>query len=76
MDKGTKLAWVAVNVFRIVLISTCLYKYDIDLTSGTVHDLVGLIVFALILVSLYFVWWFINWVLTGKLKPLSGGASA
>jgi exosortase len=61
---------VVINVLRVVVIAFALGKFDVDLTSGAAHELIGLAVFSLSLVLIYFCWrfceWFSGWKPSGR----------
>lgn len=69
--KGTLLTALAVpitvlvNVLRLVVVAVALTSFDIDLTSGWQHDMVGFAVFGISLTLLFvtsrFVEWFFTW---------------
>jgi len=56
---------VAVNVVRVVVIAVLLGKFDIDVTTGASHEILGLAVFVLSLLLLYSSWRFCDWFSQG-----------
>ena len=57
---------VAVNVLRIIVIAVALYTFQVDLTHGAEHELVGFAVFAVSLGLLYGSWGFYRWFFRWK----------
>ncbi len=53
---------ILVNVLRILTVAVALVSFDINLASGTVHDMLGMIVFAISMVLLYTSWLFYKWL--------------
>ena len=63
---------VSMNVVRVLAMAIFLFKFDIDLTEGTLHTALGLIIFALIIIVMYAGWLFIKWLLNlNDQEPLS-----
>jgi len=58
---------ILVNIIRIVATAYVLSRWDIDLTTGAVHDWTGILLFGLSLALLYANWVFVKWLL--KLPP-------
>ncbi|MEM7233570.1 MAG: exosortase/archaeosortase family protein [Planctomycetota bacterium] len=54
---------ILVNVLRIIIVAASLVSFNLDLTSGFLHDLVGYAVFGLSLGFLYVSWRFYDWLL-------------
>ena len=54
---------VSMNVIRVLMMAIFLYKFNVDLTEGTLHDLLGLLIFALIIAFMYAAWQFTKWLL-------------
>ncbi len=52
---------VAVNVLRIIIVAVALDSFQVDLTHGAEHELVGFAVFAVSLGLLYASWRFYGW---------------
>jgi exosortase len=53
---------VAVNILRIIIIAVALVSFQVDLTQGAAHELVGFAVFSLSLGLLYASWRFYDWL--------------
>ena len=65
---------LAVNVLRILIVAFALVQFDIDLTTGWPHDVLGLVVFALSLALLFVSASFYEWLLVWKTdKPARKG---
>jgi exosortase len=58
---------VALNILRILIMAVSLYRFEVDLTEGVAHEVLGLVIFALILALVYSGWLFVRWLLV--LKP-------
>ncbi len=54
---------ILVNIVRIVVTAFVLFRWEIDLTTGAVHDWTGLVLFGLSLALLYVNWMFVKWLL-------------
>lgn len=53
---------VAMNILRVLTMAVFIYKYNIDLTEGLLHTLLGFLIFALIILIMYLSWQFIKWL--------------
>lgn len=52
---------VAANIVRIIIVAIALVKFDIDLTEGTRHEMVGVFTFCLSLILIWFTWLYLQW---------------
>lgn len=57
---------LAVNILRIIMISVALVSFQVDLTHGAVHEMVGFGVFSISLGLLYVSWRFYDWLFRWK----------
>ena len=54
---------VAMNIVRVLTMAIALHQYNLDLTEGTLHDVLGFFIFSLIITLMYLSWRFIKWLL-------------
>jgi len=66
---------ILVNILRIFLTAWFLYRYEIDLTRGFIHDSMGMILFTVSLIFLYLSWLFVRWLLRIQPPPGKDGPS-
>jgi len=52
---------IAVNIVRILTVAIAFIEFDIDLSSGWSHDLLGYTTYALSFALLFGIWWLLDW---------------